>query len=768
MFSVSIEMAFNTRQYCLDNKVVSFSLGITWDGKKKLDTGVWGELTADTFAKQHNSNKNGFAIVMGLNNLFVIDCDIGKAAGSFPASLLEEMDACCKAVVKTPNGVHYYFRGSGEGIAPWWKGERVPCLDILAGRKMALAPPSLYTKGDEVVQYKWKTGDLSLVGEMPSEIQALFAAPEAETRPAQVAGGVSLETVRRILEGLSPLRWKTYKDWLDIGMILKNEGFELSLWEEYSRSIGGYATTGCMDKWRGFKTTDKPLRIGSLYKMLKQDNKDVFNEICADRISLYNRLAMGHTHQVMAETFYILNPNKYIYSPELGWYDLTPNNTYYNTDKEPLVWKLAVFNSISPLIDEAKDYFRQKSQDETDENKKKVFSNIIKNLYKTQTNIGSAGFMSSVLAWLKEYYCDTQIVEKMDKNRNLLAFHDKVYDFTTSEYRPIEPTDYISITTGYEAPSLNTPVHPILERFLNSLFENQGKLEYLLKVLAYSLWGENKFQEFYMLQGDNGGNGKSLLMLVLMFSVGKYYASIPSAYITDNEDKKSAPKPELAMAANARIVCMAEPDPTKSIQEKFLKEITGGDEQIVRKLHLNPFTFIPQFSVFILCNLVKLAKPGGAIARRLRYIKFPFDFRSAQKHNPENENSRLADPDLEKELKTNVEVRNSFMALLLRTFRDKVKGATEIVMPSLVKEETEEFFGSQVPIGGWLLKHYRRNGNIATDKFTPSELAAAYQEDTGEQINNKMMGVYLSTLGVPKRGVNGKDYYRGLVRIQEE
>ena len=759
--------AFNTRQYCLDNKVVSCSLGITWDGKKKLDTGLWGELTAANFAHQHNHNKNGFAIVMGINELFVIDCDIRKSEGTFPPCLLEAMDACCKAVVKTPNGIHYYFRGSGEGIASWWKGQRIPCLDILAGRKIALAPPSHYLKGDGILKYEWQTGDLSAVAEMPIEIQALFAAPVSEVRVQVSSGGITLETVRRILENLSPLRWKTYKDWLDIGMILFNEGFELSLWDEYSRSIGGYASTGCSDKWRGFKTSDKPLRIGSLYKMLKEDNKDVFNEICSDRISFYNRLAMGHTHQVIAETFYVLNPNKYIYSPELGWYDLTPNNTYYNTDKEPLVWKLAVFNSISPLIDEAKDYFRQKIQDETDDDKKKVFSNIIKSLYKTQSNIGNAGFMASVLAWLKEYYCDTQIVEKMDKNRNLLAFHDKVFDFTTCDYRPIEPTDYISITTGYEAPPLNTPIHPILQRFLNSLFENEGKLDYLLKVLAYSLWGENKFQEFYMLQGDNGGNGKSLLMLLLMFSVGKYYASIPSAYITDNEDKKSAPKPELAMAANARIVCMAEPDPTKSIQEKFLKEITGGDEQIVRKLHLNPFTFIPQFSVFILCNLVKLAKPGGAIARRLRYIKFPFDFRSAQKHNPENENSRLADPELEKELKTNTEVRNSFMAGLLRTFRDEVRNNTEIVMPPIVKEETEEFFGSQVPIGGWLLKYYNRNGNIVSDRFTAAELAAAYQEDTGDTMNAKMMGVYLSTLGVPKKLYLGKDYYRGLVRLKD-
>ena len=762
-------MSFNTRQFCLDNKVVSFSLGITWDGKKKLDTGSWGELTAETFAKHHNNKKNGFAIIMGLNNLFVIDCDIAKAAGTFPSSLLEAMDSCCKAVVKTPNGIHYYFRGGGEGISSWWKGERVPCLDILSDKKIALAPPSLYTKGDDVVQYKWQKGDLSVVGEMPSELQLLFSSPaeaSANTKERERAT-IPLETMRRVLEGISPQRWKQYKDWLDIGIILYNEGFELALWDEYSKSIGGYGNTGCADKWRSFRPSSKPLRIGTLYKMLKEDDKELFNEICADRVKLYERLIMGHTNARIAETFYLLNPNKYIYSPELGWYDLRINNTYYNTEKEPLIWKRTVLDSLTPLINESLDHYRQKCQEETDEKQKDVLAEMIKDLYKAMSVIESSAFMVGVLAWLKEYYCDVTVVNKMDKHKNLLAFNDMVWDFMESKYRPIQPADYISITTGYDAPDIDTPVHPVLQKFLSSLFEDQSKLDYVLKVMAYSLWGENKFQEFYIFQGDNGGNGKSLLMLLLMIVSGGYYASIPSAYITDNEDKKSAPKPELAMAANARIVCMAEPDPTKSIQEKFLKDITGGDQQIVRKLHLNPFSFIPQFTPFILCNPVKFAKPGGAVSRRLRYIKFPFDFRSSQKHNPENESSRLADPDLEKQLKTNVEIRNSFMALLLRTFRDKVKDSTEILMPPIVKQETEEFFNSQVPIGGWLLKHYSRNGNITTDKFSATEMASAYQQDTGDSINAKMMGIYLSTLGVPKKQYLGKDYYRGLVRIEE-
>jgi phage/plasmid-associated DNA primase len=757
--------AFNTRQYCLDNKRVSCSLGITWDGKKKLDIGSWGDLTADNFAKHHNNNKNGFAIMMGINNLFVIDCDIGKSEGKFPKDLLDAMDACCKAIVKTPNGVHYYFKGDGEGIASWWKGQRVPCLDILAGRKMALAPPSLYTKGDEVVQYKWQTGDLSVVAEMPAEVQALFAAPVCETKTVSFAStSVSLETVCKVLENISVERWKRYDDWVKIGIILKNEGFELALWNEYSQSIGEYANTGCADKWRSFKSSDKPLGIGSLYKMLKEDNREVFDEIIADRIQLYNRLASGQTHRIIAELFWSLNPNKYIYSPELGWYDLQPNNTYFNTEKEPVNWKLTVSNSLNPLIDDALEHIRNKALHETEEHKKKYYTDTIVKLHKAQGNIDNTGFMTSVLAWLREYYCDTKIYEKMNKNRNLWSFNDNVFDFTSCEYHPIEPTDYISITTGYDAPSLNTPVHPTLQRFLNSLFENESKLDYLLKVIAYALWGENKFQEFYMLQGDNGGNGKSVLILLIMLMAGKYFAAIPSAYITDNEDKKSSPKPELANAANARIGSMAEPDPTKKIQEKFLKEMTGGDPQEVRKLHLNPFSVIFQLTLFIPCNLVQFAKPGGAVARRLRYIKFPFDFRSAQTHNPNNENSRLADPDLENELKTNIEIRNSFMALLLRTFRDKIRGAKEITMPPIVKQETEDFFGSQVPIGGWLLKYYKRNGNMVTDKFTASELSAAYQQDTGEQINSKMMGVYLSSLGVPQKLYAGKSYYRGLVR----
>jgi hypothetical protein len=66
-------------------------------------------------------------------------------------------------------------------------------------------------------------------------------------------------------------------------------------------------------------------------------------------------------------------------------------------------------------------------------------------------------------------------------SRHLLAFTDAVYDLSACKFRPIEPCDYVSTTTGYKYPKQSDPVirdHLDSERLLFkfSLFENQGSV----------------------------------------------------------------------------------------------------------------------------------------------------------------------------------------------------------------------------------------------------------------------------------------------------
>ena len=755
---------FDTRHYCLINKIASASLTITWEGKKIPEKIKWGDITKENFSKYHQNSKNGFAILAGMNNIVVLDCDIGKAEGTFPQDILDTLDACCKSIVKTPNGKHYYFTGTAkQANGGYWKGERVQQFDILSENKLIFAPPSHYSKGDEIKRYEWAVGNLSTLIDLPDEIQEYLKAPIKEYSSTKTFQQTSTETIIKLLNGLSVERLQNYDDWLKIGIALYNEGGSCELWDEASKKARNYQLGACSEKWRSFKgERNTKITLGTLFMFLKQDNPTLFEELSKERTTLYS-LCPHATHASTAELFYTLSPNKYIYSPQMGWYELQPNNIYKYSEKEPENWKLTLLQFLRPVLYEAAAYYLSLSKDAED-TERDVFTSYGKGCYKHLQSIENTGYLNSVLSWLQEYCCDSNIYNKIDKNRDLLAFQDCVYDFTLCKYRPILPTDYISLTTGYNAPPLTTPVCATLEKFLYSLFEHKEKELYLLVMGAYCLWGDCRFQEFFLLQGDAGGNGKSLFMMVLMKSVlGEYFSTLPSEYLTDPISKKGAPLPELAQCVNSRVVAISEPDSTTPIREDFIKGITGGDEMKVRKLHKDSFTFLPQFTIVILCNLMKFNKPSSALRRRLAFLKFPFEFRTEQEHNPQNELSRLADPSIEKSLKTE-EVRDSFMALLLRTFQSEIKDKNELKKPILVKKETDDYFNSQVPIASWFFEKYTMNGNTQKDRITATELVEAYQADTGKQIEAKTMGMYLMALKVPSMVSKGRTKYIGVLR----
>ena len=86
------------------------------------------------------------------------------------------------------------------------------------------------------------------------------------------------------------------------------------------------------------------------------------------------------------------------------------------------------------------------------------------------------------------------------------------------------------------------------------------------------------------------------------------------------------------------------------LQVGIMKELTGGDKIIARKLHNEPFEFKPQFNMVCTCNqLPKVPADDGGTWRRIRVVKFT----SVLKENPdvENPNEFPLDPQLGEKMK---------------------------------------------------------------------------------------------------------------------
>ena len=389
---------------------------------------------------------------MGANNMIVIDCDIDKSGGTFPQEILDLLDSHCKSVVKTPNGKHYYFtcrKPLKKQTNAYWNGARVEYLDVIAADAFIFAPPTNYTKGDAIVAYQWLTGDLSTLGELPDVIyQAIKPAPNKSEE--LIKRSASIDCLRRLLNGLALWRFSDYKSWINIGLILFNDGIDggLELWDEVSRRTPEKYTAGaCAAKWATFSkmdtsmTDEKPITVCMLYAWLKADNPLLFEELRTNSHGLES-LLFDASHRSLAEVFYSQNSDSYIYAPNAntGWYVLQKNNVWAYHGKSIDAFKKVFYKAVAPLLEDLIMKYQIALEDATD----KSIADKIKDLKKVLLTLGSAPFLVNVASWLQDLYTVRDIHLKMDANIMLFAFDDAVFDFTTGEYRAIAPRDYIS------------------------------------------------------------------------------------------------------------------------------------------------------------------------------------------------------------------------------------------------------------------------------------------------------------------------------------
>ena len=73
--------------------------------------------------------------------------------------------------------------------------------------------------------------------------------------------------LRQALDYIDP-RELSYSEWVGVGMGLKEAGYPVGLWEDWSRRDGGrYRTGECARKWDSFRGTDTPITAGTIVQM---------------------------------------------------------------------------------------------------------------------------------------------------------------------------------------------------------------------------------------------------------------------------------------------------------------------------------------------------------------------------------------------------------------------------------------------------------------------------------------------------------------------
>jgi len=544
--------------------------------------------------------------------------------------------------------------------------------------------------------------------------------PSSPTRSVSGVSTASVElteeqaTLVKAINGLDIKRCNNYTEWRNVGWALCNADIPIIYYKEWSMKSHSYKE-GCEEQvYNSFRSGERKITQATIWMYLSEDNKTLFKELMPRRKDIF-RLVENNCQASCAEIFFNLKPHNYMYLDEQGWYVLNSSNTWdysKNVPSQLLSDIYKTFNALKIQHEEAilkqqaeldrKEEEEYKKQNEALEEKKKNLGKFIK-------QCGTAQFGRGITDYLKALYSNTKMFELIDNNPNLFACRNKVYDCRTLKWRDIVPTDYISITTGYDySPVRNKDIMIDICNFFTSCFKTGDDAMYYLKTIARCLNGNRKGTgEFFYILTGNGGNGKGVSndLIKRVFGSGDfgYFKVFSATTLTKAQDKANAPEPDIVKSRGRRFVSVSEPESSDTLQGGKLKSLSGGDQQEARDLNKTTISFVPQYGIFIQANNIPRIKLDGGVIRRIRIINFPFDFK--ENPNPEIPTQKQIDPDLSARLSTD-EYRMEFLHLLTDIYETQLADGSFIVDTESVKEATKDYLEKNNPVGVWLGDYY--------------------------------------------------------------
>ena len=200
----------------------------------------------------------------------------------------------------------------------------------------------------------------------------------------------------------------------------------------------------------------------------------------------------------------------------------------------------------------------------------------------------------------------------------LLATPGGTVELRTGVVRPAKPKDYINRIAGVAPALLRTPT-PRWTAVLDEITQVDRDLQHFLQQwFGYSLTGDTREQALVFLYGP-GGNGKSVLVNVIMRILGGYGATATMDTFLDSQGSRHST--ELAMLDGARLVTASETDPGRYWAESRIQALTGGDPITARYMRQDNFTFTPVLKLTLIGNRKpSLHKVDDAARRRFNIV----------------------------------------------------------------------------------------------------------------------------------------------------
>ncbi len=506
------------------------------------------------------------------------------------------------------------------------------------------------------------------------------------------------------------------------------------------------------EKW-GMKWAYKPIHSNV---KLDKDTEGAYRKMI-DFFSLIenkSQLGMAELYRDILKENDILDDYVCLRTNENGkidycWYRYNKFNIIENHGNQPPNDLYKLLSLLREKIRESKNVAQELLEMKSD--KYKEIERVAKGW---EQKLGNNTYKKSLMNEFREIVLqdNDSFVNSIDLNNHILPFKNgRCFDFNINQYRDISKDDLVMKCIGYNSPE-NTPsavekkAREEVNNFLESIFENNSVLKFVLDTLAFSLY-TNKFEKFYIWEAV-GRNGKGVLLNLLSRSLGRFFYSPNGQFLTTGI-KSGVADSSLYNCNDKRIVMVSEPENESSFTEiKFnipkIKKLTGRDIIETRKLYGNPIEFIPQFTLFLMCNSIPFTEDcDSAMMDRMVCVKFPYRFC----YQPLEDTEKQIDTSLKGKFLKEVYYRQ-FMYILL----EHAKTITEqkLIIPQAVREETDKYFSGNDVVKPFIDAYYTVLPDESKDKFFVKceDIYKDYlNNNSGKRISKKVFMNYMKKNG---------------------
>lgn len=447
----------------------------------------------------------------------------------------------------------------------------------------------------------------------------------------------TLAETRALVNMLHVRRADNHNDWFHVGMILFDvchgclEGCDI--WHEFSLKAQRRTHINearCLYEWtRMTQTRRGSYTMASLTFLAAQDNPDEYRLFQTQRRNKTITESIEHVRSGTSDQAKLLYDK---FSQEIVCASLEKSLWFYydselhrwcKTEKANVLYR-AIDSYLIPVYMQNK---RNLADD--DGNKKEAYQKII-------TKLKSVPYKKQVIEECSHLFFVEKFYDRLDANPMLLGFTNGVLDLSKMVFRKGEPSDYISMTCGYNFEDFSgrsgDPDITYVLMFFKKLLPDEVRLwfyEYLGKILR----GYN-FDQKWLIMSGRGGNGKSACEKLITAALGgdgdlSYSGKFSPALLTGKEAESNAATPDLYSGKGKRIMFITEPKHEAKLNTNIIKSLTGEESITCRALFSPQTTYRPQFKFAFICNKVPRIDydpEDEGIWRRILRVNFPSRF----------------------------------------------------------------------------------------------------------------------------------------------